>query len=450
MVFRAGLKLAAIGFIALLLVIPLMRIGGLVRERQAARDQAVEEIARGAGLAQTITGPVLVVPATRTVRSWVQDAASGQRRQQESRTQVFYYFLPERLAFDGRLATSVRNRGLYEARLYRATNRIAGHFQLPVELEAPREDVTVLPGRPFRALGIADVRGIAPGLALRVDGQPVALHSGSSVEFLGGGVHAPLDLPSPAPSTLRFEIDLTLQGTSRFAVVPAGRESIVRMASDWPHPGFTGDLLPVTRAVSDAGFSAEWQTSFFATNLQEIVQRCGLGKACALAEGPQVGVSFLDPVDRYVRTDRAIKYGLLFIVLTFAAIVLCEVLRRAEVHPVQYGLTGLALAIFFLLLLSLSEHLGFALAYALSAAASVALIGYYLAHVLGGAARGAVAAGGLAVLHGLLYAILGSEDYALLLGAVLLFTVLGAFMVLTRKVDWSFRPAPSLPRGTNG
>jgi inner membrane protein len=428
-------KLAAIGGIVILLMIPLMQIHGLVRERQAARDSAVADIARGTGLAQVVTGPVLVVPAVRTVRTWVEDAVTRQRRAVDDERHTNYYFLPERLEFNGELTTEQRRRGIYEARLFRATNRLSGHFVLPAVPEGPEDNVTVRLGRPWLAVGMTDIRGIGTGLALRVNGADTAIESGTAVGFLGAGVHAPL--PEGSMGRLDFELDLPLQGTGQFSVTPVGRETLVSLKSDWPHPSFMGDFLPVTRSVTASGFQAQWQTSFFATNLLETVRLCAADATCRQLTAPTLGVSIIDPVDQYLKTERAIKYALLFIALTFAGFLLCEVLKRAAVHPVQYGLVGLALALFFLLLLSLAEHVGFGAAYLVSASACVGLLGYYLVHVLRSATRGLGFAGGLALLYALLYGILSAEDYALLLGALLLFGVLALFMVLTRRVDWS-------------
>src|SRR5690606_5896430 len=190
--------------------------------------------------------------------------------------------------------------------------------------------------------------------------------------------------------------------------------------------------------ISDNGFAAQWQTSFFSTNLQEILARCAdpAAEGCKAFHGRHFGVSLVDPVDQYLQSERAAKYAFLFIGLTFAGFFLTEVLRRVSVHPVQYGLVGLALAMFFLLLLSFSEHIGFAAAYAVSAVACVGLISFYVAHVLESRAQGLGFGAALASLYGLLYGILSSEDYALLMGSLLVFGLLAVVMVLTRRVSW--------------
>jgi inner membrane protein len=269
---------------------------------------------------------------------------------------------------------------------------------------------------------------------------------GTGTTLLSAGVQAPLTIASAsAVQPLQFQIELQLQGTSDFQITPVGRETHVMLTSDWPHPSFVGEFLPRAREVTAAGFSAEWQTSYFATNLEEALSRCRADNSappdpkdqgCADFAGRHFGVSFIDPVDQYLKSERAVKYGFLFIALTFAGFFLMEVLRRVSVHPVQYGLVGLALAMFFLLLLSFSEHIGFAAAFLVSAIACVGVITYYVTHVLGSRAQGAGFGGSLAVLYALLYAILSSEDYALLTGSVLVFALLTLVMVLTRQVNW--------------
>lgn len=222
-------------------------------------------------------------------------------------------------------------------------------------------------------------------------------------------------------------------------MVPVGRETHVRLASDWPHPGFVGEFLPREKQISAQGFKASWQTSFFSTNLEELLARCGSASpaACGEFHARRFGVSFVDPVDQYLKSERAAKYAFLFIGLTFAGFFLAEVLKGTSVHPVQYGLVGLALAMFFLLLLSLSEHIGFTAAYLVSTVACVGLVTYYVVHVLDSRAQGAGFGVMLASLYALLYGILSSEDYALLMGSLLVFGILAVIMVLTRRVSWN-------------
>jgi len=431
------LKLGAIALLILLLLIPLLMISGVIQDRQQLRDGVLEDIARSSSYSQQLSGPLMVVPYTKVVRTWKLNEKTNQRYQELGEERGRLYFLPERFELNGQVETELRKRGIYEARLFHADNRITGHFSLPTHLGIKEDFADYQFDQPFLAVGISDIRGIENALKLELDGQRLDFVPGSQVRWLGEGVHVMLPaLDAKAPTELNFGFNLRLQGTGQLLVVPVGKTSKVSLAANWPHPSFVGNYLPAQREVTDQGFTANWQTSFFSTNLQEAMNGCVSGKNCEVFNSRSFGVSFIDPVDQYLKSDRAIKYALLFIVLTFAGFFLFEVLKSLAVHPVQYALVGVALAFFYLLLLSLSEHIGFALAYLLSAGACVVLIGFYVCHVLRSVRHGLSFSAGLAALYGLLYGLLSAEDYALLMGSLLLFGLLGVFMVLTRKLDW--------------
>jgi inner membrane protein len=439
---RLFVQVAAPLLVAVLLLIPVEQIRGLVSERQQTRDAVVQDIARSAGYAQTVTGPILVVPYTRIIRRWSEQREDEPRRLIETEVAGRLAFVPADFELSGQLTVDRRQRGIYEARIFDADSRITGRFDLKPNYGISEDLADYTFAAPLLVVGISDIRGISTGLELMWDGKRVPFEPGATPSMLPSGVHAQLPAPElGTPKTLSFAITLSLQGTGDFQVTPMGRESRVLLTSNWPHPSFVGEFLPREREVTDAGFSARWQTSLFATNLENVVNACPDGApgnpACSELMSRHFGVSFIDPIDHYLKSERATKYAFLFIGLTFAAFFLFEVLRRLRVHPIQYGLVGLALAVFFLLLLSLSEHLGFALAYLISGAACVALISYYVAHVVGNTAHGAVFGGALGGMYGMLYAILSSEDFALLMGSLAVFGVLGAIMVLTRKVNWT-------------
>jgi len=442
------MKLGAIALLILLLLIPLLMIDGIIDDRQQRRDGVLEDIARSSSYSQQISGPVMVVPYRKVVRTWKTREKNGEQYLELSEERGRLYFLPERFELDGQVQTGLRSRGIYEARLFHAENRISGHFSLPAQLGITEDFTDYHFDAPFLAIGISDIRGIENALKLELGSQRLDFVPGTQVGWLGEGVRATLPaLDTTQATELAFGFDLRLQGTGSLQVLPVGKTSRVNLAANWPHPSFIGNFLPAKREVTDQGFTADWQTSFFSTNLQEAMSRCASGNDCEAFNGRSFGVSFIDPVDQYLKSDRAIKYALLFIVLTFAGFFLFEVLKSLAVHPVQYALVGVALAFFYLLLLSLSEHIGFALAYLLSASGCVLLIGFYVCHVLRSVRHGLSFSAGLAALYGLLYGLLSAEDYALLMGSLLLFGLLGVFMVLTRNLDWygvGQQPAKSL------
>jgi inner membrane protein len=302
------------------------------------------------------------------------------------------------------------------------------------------------------------VRGIIGTPRLRVDGIDVALEQGLGAGD-GTGVHARLRSPR-AGGTLAFDsrLDFVLGGTESLALVPLGERNRFALSSTWPHPHFGGSFLPRTRSIDARGFRAEWEVSSLATAARA---QYAAGKAVARAADPvqgggrsgkevqaegidAVGVSLVDPVNVYSQADRASKYGILFVLLTFVGFFMFELIRQLPIHPIQYGLVGLALAIFFLLLVSLSEHIAFGWAYLLASIACIGLLGFYVGFVLRSRARGAGFAAMLAILYAVLYGLLASEDNALVLGSVLLFLILAAIMVVTRRVDW-YQPAAGTP-----
>jgi inner membrane protein len=431
--FMPLLKIGAILFLTLLLLIPMVRIKFLIRERQAQRNNVVQEIARSAGYAQTVTGPLLIVPYTRKLQEERVDASqklvtvtrevAGELR-----------LLPATMDVGGRLETEERKRGIYKARIYSADAQLQGRFDIPANFGITTDVASYTFGSPHLVLGISDIRA---------NGANVNFQPGTGTSVLSSGVQAPLAIAAAsAAQPMDYLIELKLQGTGEFQVTPVGRDSHVKLSSNWPHPSFVGEFLPRARDISAAGFSAEWQTSFFATNLEEALARCEpsadpANRSCADFGARHFGVSFVDPVDQYLKSERAAKYAFLFIGLTFAGFFVFEVLRRFSVHPVQYGLVGLSLALFFLLLVSFAEHIGFAAAYVVSSAACVGLITFYVSHALGSIPHSLGFGGALLSLYGLLYGILSSEDYALLMGSLLVFGLLAAVMVLTRNVNWA-------------
>jgi inner membrane protein len=270
----------------------------------------------------------------------------------------------------------------------------------------------------------------------------------------GGGVHVRLAVPAAgAPLQVDTRLDIKLAGTESLALVPLARSNVFKLDSTWPHPRFGGDFLPRQPGVSDKGFTAQWEVSSLASSAQaqflagKTLPSMETGRSDARGEGDgatafdtsgidAVGVALVDPVNVYSQADRASKYGLLFVVLTFVGFFMFELIKQLPIHPVQYGLVGLSLAIFFLLLVSLSEHIPFPWAYLAASAACIGLLGFYLSAVLRSVGRGLGFAAMLAMLYAALYGLLVSEDNALVLGSALLFVILAAIMVITRKVDW--------------
>ena len=434
---RLGLKLLMVLALTLAILVPLQMIRGTIAERQAYRQQAVADIARGYAGAQAFAGPVLVVPYTELVEVEERDAQGFARKawRREARQWVFF---PRALDVRGHLQPGTRKRGLHEVRVYELRDATASarfDVRLPPDESARERRI----GAPWLSYALADVRGLLITPRLRVDGVEQAIGQGARD---GPGIHARLAVPV-AGARLRFDtrLDFTLGGTESLALVPLGDRNTFALDSRWPHPRFEGSFLPRARKVGAQGFSAGWEVSSLATQAQAQFlagQRFPpTAQAAAPADGiDAVGVSLVEPVNVYTQADRASKYGLLFVLLTFVGFFMFELIKALPIHPIQYGLVGLALAIFFLLLVSLSEHVAFGWAYLASSAACIGLLGFYLSAVLRSRARGLGFAAMLALLYAALYGLLVSEDNALVLGAGLLFAILAAIMAVTRRVDW--------------
>ncbi|WP_430461319.1 cell envelope integrity protein CreD [Thalassolituus sp. LLYu03] len=439
------IKLVTIGSLMLLLMIPLTMIRSTVDERKHYSEAVANDIARSASYSQTVTGPVLVVPFQRT--QIIQEFDSN--RKMTERTQVIHdalYFLPEHFQLNGQLTSELRYRGIYAARLYQADTQITAEYNLPADYGIRHDLASYHFDTPYLALGINDIRGIRDSFHLQVNNREYRLEPGSRVKNLGDGVHAQLTgLDSSKAQKLQLSLPLKLQGTGQFYVTPTGKNSSVRLQADWPHPSFTGNFLPIKSDIHEQGFEAEWQTSLFATNVNETFSNCLRQGECQALQSLNFGVSLIDPVNQYVKTHRAMKYALMFVVLIFGGFFLFEVLKSLQIHPIQYGLVGLSLALFYLLLISLSEHIAFITAYIIAATACVAVISTYLAAILRNLKNTLGFACGLMLLYIMLYGLLSSEDFALLMGSILIFTLLSLFMLLTRHVDWYRFSQPANP-----
>jgi inner membrane protein len=432
---RLGLKLVLVGVLLLLLLIPLSMLRGLVYERQERGREVAEEVAGASAGPQTIVGPLLLVEARRDVpvtRVVERDGVMRNETTTEAET-LHYLVTPDTLAIDNVLRTERRGRSLFQVLLYHDAMRLQGaiRHKLPVS-----DGATIVPRRAWLVLGLGDNRGLRT-LDLAVDGRPVAAEPGARLPWLPEGLHVPVPVTA-LQQPIGFDWKIELTGTGDLDWLPVGGETTVTARGDWPHPGFGGRHLPQAPKIGATGFDAKWAVSRLSSRVQQALSGCApMGDACSALDGGTFGVRLVEPVDRYLMTERAMKYALLFLALVFGAVFLVEALAARPVHFVQYGLTGLAMAMFYLLLLSFSEHLGFGPAYAVATAACVLLLAYYLAGVLGSRKRGIAFGIGLAGLYGLLYLLLRSEDFALLVGTGVLFAALAIVMVLTRRVDWS-------------
>lgn len=425
-------RVGIMGALLIALLLPLNMVQSVVGERASRRGSVVNEVSATWGGRQTVGGPVLAVPYR---YSWT----DGDGKPQSGVAQAF--FLPDVLDIKGTMEPQVLERGLFEVVVYKAHLTITGRFVRP--------DFTGIKPGPAQpvwedavlSIGVADPRGITKRVALKWNGGDLALvPGGENAGLFASGVHAAASGLAAMADTesIPFALDLDVNGSRELKVLPAGNETTVQLLSTWPHPSFVGAPLPLFREASHAGFSGRWDVPYFGRGYPPRWTSVGLDPAQmrSRADASAVGVSLLQPIDIYQQAERAVKYAALFIVMTFVVFFLWEIVRSRLLHPIQYLFVGFAMCVFYLLLVSISEHIGFDFAYASAAGATTLLISAYSIYVLGGVLEGGLMGLGLVTLYGFLYLLLRLEDYALLGGSVGLFVMLALLMYATRRVNW--------------
>jgi inner membrane protein len=428
-------KFLIIGATVLLLTLALMAIRGLMAERKAYHDQAVRDIATGFAGEQRIAGPVLVLPCRKKRMAPPETPADTETAVY---TNCSRQLLPDNLEIAVEIGTETRSRGIYQSLLYTANIIAKGHFLINPDDDSPTDGPREW-GQAYVAFGIGDSRGIVGVPRLIWNGAEKDFDPGTALPALGGGLHADIgSIDGQNPTRYEFQVNLALKGSERIEFVPIGKRTSIALQAAWRHPSFIGRYLPDRHEISADGFSAQWSTSFFATNMRQVFEQFGgSGKVAPEILANSLGVALIEPVDLYLKAERAVKYGFLFVVLTLACLFCTEVLKGLAIHPVQYGLVGIALALFFLLMLSLAEHIGFLPAYLLASLACLGQVCFYAASLLKSRTLILGFGGLLGALYAVLYALLASEDYALLMGSLLLFGLLSLAMAATRRVDWN-------------
>jgi len=418
----ATVKVISIGVLVLLLLIPMSMISSLMREREYRRDDVVQEVNAKWGNSQTITGPFFTVP----YKSFYRDEKNALKY-----TLRYLHILPEHVDIQGQIDTQVRYRSLYEAVLYNTRMTISGTFKLPVLTHTSIDAIHVLWDKAVFSVGITDMRGIQDKIAIKFDGTDYKASPGlKSVDIASSGVQCAIPL-SPSQNSYDFSLGLNLNGSEEVHFIPVGETTRVRLTSSWPSPSFNGAFLPTTREVTDQGFTADWTVLHLNRNFPQV----WAGNQYNVSDS-SFGVRLLITADVYQKSIRIAKYALMFIVFTFSAFFFSEIINKRRVHPIQYTLIGLAILLFYVLLLSISEHVNFDLAYIASATAITILITGYSRGILRNNRFSFTVFGILVVLYSYLYIVLQLEDYALIMGSIGLLIVLTLVMFITRKIDW--------------
>lgn len=475
-------KLLAVGFLLLLLLIPTSMVESLIGERAQYRNNVLADVTSKWGGPQLLTGPVLVVPYYHAERD---------RDNKLITSTAYACFLPDSLTTTGELLPETRQRSLYDLVVYRARLRVRGVFRTEGLTNWDLDPTRIKWREAFVATGISDLKGIRNAVALRWDGTaypfepgipaPEALPYGtapgassltaglpvrgstayveeipsmisgaeSGRESVGGlNVRVPIADAAALAQRHTFSFELDLNGSTGLLVAPLGRTTDVRLTSPWPSPSFIGEFLPRERIVRPDGFRADWTVLNLNRNYPQR-WRTGDGQRPSV-DAATFGVRLLVPVDEYQKSMRAVKYAMLPLALTFLIFFFVEVLQHRRIHPVQYLLVGFALVIFYLLLLALGEYIRFNAAYLTAALVVIGLVTAYVAGIFRRRDLTLITAGVLTLIYGFVYIILQLEDYALLIGSLGLLLVLALVMWLSRRIDWyatdgDGAPAPAGP-----
>lgn len=412
-----------------LLSLPLMMVRELINERADYRSEVVDAIEQSTSGSQKLAGPLIAIPITETLTRM-----ENQKEVNYQRSWV-YYWLPESLAVTGKQTVESRRVGIYSGQVWHNALQIKASFD-PLRLAALRKTNIVL-GQPRLVVSVGDARGIGAIHAPEVNGNVLSVEPGLGISGDGAGIHMPMPALAEDNKPLEIAFSLDLNGTGEFSLVPLGRNSELQLTSNWPHPGFLGSFLPTQREVSAAGYRAHWQSSWFANDMGSYFKD---DMEIPWSRLPAFSADVMSLADQYQLTDRATKYAILLIGLTFMAFFVFESLTRRPLHPMQYLLVGLSLV-----LLALSEHIGFTAAWLAASLSGAVMNGIYLQAVLRGWRNSLLFVAALLLLDGVMWFLLHSEDSALLLGTGVLALALSVLMFLTRRVDWY---ALSLPKGT--
>lgn len=431
----ASLKAFTIGILILLLLIPLGMVRGTINDRDQIHQNARLDIQRTWGQSQLIAGPALVLPY---------DTVHVDTRGERIVNRTEMYVLPERLDIEASVDSEIRYRGIHKVPVYSATIRLHGQFAAIDTGELGIDEANIHWADASIVVGVSDGRAIAETPSLELNGQTLAFVPGG--QLVGGlppQIQAPLReiIATDRSGDLAFDTVLSIKGSESLSFLPLGDTTRASVASTWSSPSFSGNYLPHTREVSDDGFSADWQVSSIGRSFPSHWSKAS--GAEIWTEPAVFGVDLYMPISVYRLTLRAVTYGVLFVVLNFVSYFMFEVIAGLRLHPLQYLMVGMANVIFFLLLISLAEHIGFGWSYIASALASSGLVVGYSYSVLGQRGRAMIVGGVLFVLYCLLYMTLTAETYALLAGSIGLWAALAMIMYLTRRIDWYERSAPT-------
>ncbi|MBI4098558.1 MAG: cell envelope integrity protein CreD [Candidatus Magasanikbacteria bacterium] len=421
-------KLIVIGVLLVLFFIPSVMVSALVQERSGRQQDTTQEVGGQWGKAQAVVGPILMIPYRTAV---------------ENHRIEYAYFLPETVAIKNNVTVETRSRGIYAVPVYEERAELTGSFAQPNIAALNIHPSQFLFDKATAIIGIPDLRGVKREIVMQWAGREYRFASGVETRVVSNGVSTGVALPRGG--RIPFSVTLELRGSEALAFSPVGKTTKVTMESNWSSPSFTGSFLPATHTITDTGFTAEWELldlnrSFPQQWTGETDYRFVFDHDIFTKnngrDSDRFGLRFMLPVDVYDKTGRSVKYAMAVLALVFASVFFTESTSRRRVHPAQYLLIGLALIIFYALLLSLAEYIPFGYAYLIAGVAIIGMVTLFTRSVTKSTRLGVINGGILTALYGFVYVLLQMEDFTLLIGSIGLFVMLAIMMFVSRKINW--------------
>ena len=433
---QLAIKVILIVVIGLILLIPISMVESKVHERQFYLEEAKSSVANSWTGSQLMMSPVLVIPYQLSVVATSGFYVEGKRQPPEKLAIV----LPEQINGAIKVKNKSVFKGIYEVPVYSGGISISGTIPSK-KIQQRMDQIKGMSrfsrfGTPYITFHISDMRGIDSEPSFSINSKPMVLNPGSKLKSIVGGLHSEFPKVLKYSEDLDFTLDLTMRGMGSFSFLQLADNAEMSMQSDWPHPEFIGASLPMNRAISSAGFTASWLTTRFSNNNEALLRQCINTDTCGMLMSNSSGVNFIEPVDIYLQSERSVKYAILFIGLSFITFFIFENVKKTKIHPIQYTFVGLAISIFYLLLISLAEHIAFHWAYGIAVLCCSTLLLFYVRYMLNSVLSATLFSIMILALYGLLFVIVQAEDFALLMGAFLVFFVLTVVMAITRKFDW--------------
>lgn len=419
-------KVFIIASLILVLLIPASMIRSLIFERSMRRYEVVNEITEKWGQKQIVAGPLLTIP----YEEFYEDDEGILKKRTK-----YANFLPDVLNIKGSISPDIRYRSIYKTVVYNSNLSLEGEFSYPEidKLNISTENMKW--DEAFISVGISDMVGIRDKITIDWNGNKLDAAPGTkNRQVFNSGIH--VDVPLQNVLKNNFYMDINLNGSQSLNFYPLGEVTNVEIGSSWENPSFQGNFLPVERDITEEGFLAKWQVFNLNRNYPQQWLDVDNNSIKHSLNQSAFGVDLILPVDLYQKTTRAVKYAVMFIVMTFLVYFFIEILNTYNIHPIQYLLVGFALIVFYLLLISLSEHIYFWYAYIIASISTIILISLFSASIIKEKKVAYLMAGILSILYIFLYILLESQDYALLLGSIGVFLILSFIMYLTRNIDW--------------